>query len=92
MINITSQIVVGITGDGTSTSFSVDLKADPYFVGGSGALENWFSSDKHGSVPVSAVAPSGEPYSAGLSGTTVTVNFTTAPAAGFSNVPIFLLF
>lgn len=88
------QISVSAFGDGTATSYILDLLSDPYIVNGSGTLVNWFAEDRKASSPVGVLGPSGagQPIVT-LSGTVITVTYPTAPAAGNNNtVSFFLLF
>jgi hypothetical protein len=80
-IGIGVQIVFEVVGDGSQTVFTLDLLKQPYGfeLPASTTPTVWFSDDRKATSPVSAFAPAGEPYSASLSDTVVTVTFSTAP-------------
>ncbi len=84
-----TQVSFTVVGDGTSTSFTLDLLADPYSVSTSGSLAvmNWFSTDRKASSPtgigsVQYQGGGGINPTATLSGTIVTVTFLTPPTNG----------
>lgn len=92
---------VPVLFDGTSTTVAIDLAHDPYgvsFGDPEGSVEglltgfvNWFSQSPLGNLPVGVVSPANG-YTASLSGTTLTLTYATAPAAGGTTVAIYLLF
>jgi len=86
------QVSVNAFGDGTSTSYTIDLLSDPYLVDGSSTLVNWFAQDRKASSPTGILGPSGLGVTVTLSGTVVTVTYDTAPAAGTNNTVSFWLF
>ena len=80
----TVSISIGLVGDGSATSLTVDLDRDPFQL--STPLENWFLDEARANAPtgVSAANTSHGVVVSGatLSGSVVTINFATAPAAG----------
>jgi hypothetical protein len=93
-------IVLQVVGDGTSTSFSVDLATNPYLVTSygpqSGTLVNWFS-DKTSAPPVTVdndgTGSEHGNVTAALSGTVLTVTYlgTPVPLRNFDLVTVILI-
>jgi hypothetical protein len=84
-----------VQGDGTNTTFQLDLLKDPYFViyeGGSDAVlpVDWFTDNPLKSQPSGVYVTS--PDSASLSGTVISYTFGTAPAVGPKQFEFTLLF
>ena len=82
-------ISVDSVTDGISSSFSIDLTKDPYFLGGN--VVNWFSDNRRVTQPtgVSSADPN---VSVSLSGTVLTINYTIAPVAGVNSTTVFVEF
>lgn len=107
-INKTIGCGVSILGDGTSTTFTVDLERDPWSIYPAGVgspaspadvVQNFFLEDTRSNAPIgvsSVISPFGGSYpisSASLSSGVLTVVFGTAPLNGASGIlPFTLLF
>lgn len=102
-IKLYQQIGFGVVGDGSSTEFSFDLLKDPYVVFGNGAsspsvgVENWFSKNPAASRPTGVLnytTSSGPSFTASLSGTLVTLTFSSAPpgSEAATNCTVYLTF
>jgi hypothetical protein len=84
-MSIQKAVVVqaNLVGDGSTTSYNLDLLNDPYFVvigSGGQSIVNWFSENLRTSQPA-GVNTNTAGYSATISGTVVTITFVTAPPA-----------
>ncbi len=88
MSNKYVRVEVRLSGDGTSATFTIDLKRDPLYLvdpsGGLSAPENWFGSFPASNDPVGVSLVS---FSGGPSGTTVAISgpmITVTPGGVFS--------
>ncbi len=80
-----------VLGDGTTTTFNLDLLADPYAAPAD--IRNWFSGNPLDSQPIAALVSNPGSATLSLSGTTVTVTFATAPSgSSVTAVQFYLLF
>lgn len=89
------EIQIGYTGDGITSTLTLDLLADPYAanVNLGGSLQNWFAADRHATLPTDCLSANPNSITASLSGTTLTLSFSSAPAVGTnSNTAVYLFF
>ena len=90
---IKNIISIGFTyeGDGSTTSFTLDLVNDPYTI--PTQTVNWFAEDRKAAAPTGVTAVGTSPSSSAiLSGNTVVFTFDTAPAVGVHTGSFFLVF
>lgn len=82
-------VAITILCDGSSSSFNIDLLKDPYLLQGN--VPNWFADKNKVSVPTGVFSPDPN-ITFALSGSVVTVTFSTAPSAGTNNVTVYVIF
>lgn len=78
---IFANLSFGLMGDGVTTSWDINLQADPYFIVpySSGEMQSNFQP---GSKIPTSVFNTGTSVSGSISGHTLTITFAVAPAAG----------
>lgn len=99
---MTTGVAIVMVADGTSTTFSFDLLKDQYFLFSNvdtpaeAKAVNWFASEPKCNAPTSVnstafpVPGMGSiTYTASLSGTVVTITFSSAPPAGGYGLNVF---
>jgi len=82
------SVALNFLGDGVSTSYTVDLRNDPYVINQPG---NNMSSKELAAASSIANGGSGV-FTATLTNGVVTINFASPPAATFGSAVVFLLF
>ena len=89
-----AAITASFSGDGTSTTATLNLLTDFYVVSGSALPVNWFSESLRTIGPIEAKPGDSSEYTVSLSGTVLTITFATAPpsAPGATTATIFLYF
>lgn len=85
-----------VVGDGTTTTYNIDLLNSPYCIGGTTDFQgptivNWFATDRKSATPTSAISLTPSQWSGVISGNTLTITFVTAPVAGIISQPEFWL-